>query len=570
MQKFLRVDVRKQTVNYDPVPDEYKLLGGRGLTARILLDEVDARCSPLGENNKIIFAPGILGGTKAPCTGRLSVGAKSPLTQGVKESNAGGTAGHKIARLGIKAIIVEGKPSDDWFIVVVNKDGARLELANELVNLGNYELSEKLRERFGKKVSIISIGQAGEYCLPVAGVAVSDLEGKPNRYAGRGGMGAVMGAKHIKAIVLDDSGTEGVSYHDKDTFSDICKHIRKGLAENQITGNVFPQYGTSVNIQVVNALGAIPTKNFRYGSYEHAEMISGEKMHDVIMERGGEGKTTHPCMPGCPIMCSNIYPDEQGKTIVAPMEYETMAMFGSNLDIPSLDGIAHLNKLCNDYGIDTIEMGVTLGVAMDGGILAFGDVEKCKELITEISKGTLVGRLLGQGAEILAKVLGAERVPAFKGQGIPAYDPRALKGNIPLYATSPMGADHTCGNSLRVPDPLSPKGKVKASRKLQIGIANIDNLGLCMFAGLVVGGRPDWIKSLVESRYGIDVPDTFVEDIGKEVLTTELVFNERAGFTKDDNRVPEFLQKEPLPPHNTVCDISHEEIRQCLDFGTEL
>jgi len=569
MQFLLRINMDTNSITREKIPDEYKLLGGRGITSCILLNEVDPTCHPLGEKNKLIIAAGILGGTSAPSSGRLSIGAKSPLTGGIKESNAGGTLGRKISRLGIKAIIIEGKPKDEFKVLLINERGVSLEPATDIAGLGNYEASKKLRQKYGDKVGIISIGQAGEHCLPIAGIAASDLQGRPNRFAGRGGLGAVLGSKKIKAIVIDDNGADEVIYHDKSQFNKIVIEMIRELRENPGI-KMFNTYGTSFNMNTVNLLGAIPTRNFTCGSYEHIDKISGERMHDIILQRGGEGQITHACMPGCPIMCSNIYPDKNGKEIVSPMEYETMALMGSNLDIADLDEIAYLNKYCNDYGIDTMEMGVTLGVAMGNGLIPFGDSERCKEILDEVAKNTLMGRVFGQGATILAKLLGTDRIPAVKGQGLPAYDPRALKGNIPVYATSPMGADHTCGNSLRVPDPLSPNGKVKASRNLQIAMAAMDSLGICILAGVAVINNPERIVSLIYNRYGEKLSKTFFTDLGKDVINKELEFNKKAGFTKLDNRLPEFLLKEPLPKHNTVCDISQEELDLCLDFSQVL
>lgn len=569
MQFFLRVNVETEEVIKAQVPDAYKYLSGRGLTSRLLLDEVDPTCSPLDGNNKIILAPGILGGTEVPCSGRLSVGAKSPLTGGIKESNAGGTAGHKISRLCIKGIIIEGKPKGEWNILVINKNGAFFKPATDLAGLGNYETSDKLRQKYGNRACIISIGMAGEYCLPVSGVAVSDIDGKPNRFAGRGGMGAVLGSKKIKAIIIDDTDAEELTYHNKQEFKTLAREMIRDLREHPNV-KIFNKYGTSFNMNVVNEMGAIPTRNFSSGNYEQIDKISGERMHDVIVERGGDGKTTHPCMPGCPIMCSNVYADKNGKEIVAPMEYETMALMGSNLDISDLDEIANLNKLCNDYGIDTMEIGVTLGVAMGNGLISFGDANRCKEILHEISKNSLVGRLFGQGAAGLGRVIGAKRVPAVKGQGLPAYDPRALKGNIPLYAKSPMGADHTSGNTLKVPNPLSTEGKVKTSRNLQIAMAAMDTLGICIIAGVAVINKTERIVELIYNKYGEKLSETLFTDLGKETLITEMKFNERAGFTKVDDRLPEFLIKEPLPPHNTVCDISDKELEACLDFSKDI
>lgn len=567
MEKILRINLRNKSIYTEKLPDNYMLLGGRGLTSKILLDEVKADCMPLGKYNKLVFAVGLLCGTSAPCSGRLSVGGKSPLTGGVKESNAGGTAAQRIARLGYRAIIFEEKPQENrFFIVLITKDNVQILPGDDLAGLGNYETAKRLFERFGKKISIISIGQAGEMCLPLSGIAVTDPDGRPSRFAARGGLGALMGSKRIKAIIIDDEGGQNPQLVEEGVFREAVKEFITGLREHPVTGKAFPKYGTAVNVNIVNSMGALPTRNFSSGSFEGAEKISGETLHDLILQRGGEGKTTHACMPGCVIRCSNVFPDKEGKTIVAPLEYETIGLLGSNCGIDDLDEIAELNYLCNDLGVDTIETGATLAIAMEAGLLSFGDAKRCKELLHEIGRGTILGRVLGQGAAVTGRVLGVERVPVVKNQAMPAYDPRAIKGNIALYSTCPMGADHTAGNTLRAPDPLSPEGKVEISRKLQINTAVIDSLGICLIAGIVLGGRPDLVAKMLKGRYGVDLDEDMIYEMGKEVLRNERQFNRLAGFTNVHDRVPEYFKEEKLPPHNTVCDIPDEEIDKMFDF----
>ena len=220
MKKILRVDMTNRKTAFEDMPEEYGKFGGRAMTSTIIGKEVPPECAPLGAHNKLVIAPGLFAGTGSPCSGRLSIGGKSPLTGGIKESNVGGLAAPKIARLGIGAIIVEGQPEgDSMYLLKVSKDGCVIEEANDLAGLGNYDVCERVHEKHGDKPAIISIGQAGEMLLAGSSVAVADMEGQPNRHAGRGGMGAVMGSKGLKAIVIDDAGTEVVQPKNKEEFT---------------------------------------------------------------------------------------------------------------------------------------------------------------------------------------------------------------------------------------------------------------------------------------------------------------------------------------------------------------
>lgn len=224
------VNMTTKEVSVETVPEKYLLLGGRALTSRMLLDNVDPNCEPLGPKNKIVIAPGLLGGTSAPCSGRLSIGTKSPLTGGIKESNGGGTAGTKLAKLGIKALVIEGQPEEEnSYILRVMSDGVEILPGDGLESKGNYEVAEELRKRFGTGTSIISIGPAGERGYSLATVAVTDMDGHPTRHCGRGGIGAVLGSKKVKAIVIDDTNAQGVQYIDRESFQDIAKTWGKEL-----------------------------------------------------------------------------------------------------------------------------------------------------------------------------------------------------------------------------------------------------------------------------------------------------------------------------------------------------
>jgi aldehyde:ferredoxin oxidoreductase len=559
MEKIVRVNMSEFSIKTEDVPDKYKYLGGRGLTSSILLEEVDPLCHPLGEDNKLVIAPGLLAGTTLSSSNRLSVGAKSPLTGGIKESNSGGVVAYKLARLGIKAIIIEGKPKSEELVTLkINKDGITFERDPEIKGCDTYYSAEKLFDKYGSKVGIMIIGSAGERKLLSACINCTDIDGEPCRNLGRGGMGAVMGSKGIKAIVVDDRRVEYTKNREPEIKS-LIKEFAEALKGNIVTGEYFAKYGTSRNVLILDSFGGLPTRNFSSGTFDKAENISGERMAEIISSRGG--KTTHSCMPGCTIRCSNTYVDEEGKPVVSSIEYETLCLMGSNLCIDNLDDIAVLNKLCNDYGLDTMEVGAALGVLAEAGVMEFGDGKKAIELVKEIGKGTPMGRLIASGSGICGKVYGIERVPAVKNQAMAAYDPRVIKGNGVTYATSPMGADHTYANTIVLStNHLDPEGKVEASKNLQIDVAIMDTLGFCIFAGRAFSANPGLRERIVKAYTGWEVTGEELEELGKSIVLKEREFNKKAGFTKYHDRLPGFMRKEPLYPQNSVFDIEDEEM----------
>ncbi|MFY9940630.1 MAG: aldehyde ferredoxin oxidoreductase C-terminal domain-containing protein, partial [Desulfobacterales bacterium] len=418
----------------------YAGMGGRALTSTLVAREVPPTCHPLGAENKLVIAPGLLSGSAAAMSGRISVGCKSPLTGGIKEANSGGQAAQVLARLGYAAIVLEGKaPDDTLYRVFVNQDGVKIEPDNSLRMLGNYDTVEKMKALYGEKIATISIGQAGEMKLSGASVAFSDMELRPTRHAGRGGVGAVMGAKGIKVIVLDDAGMPMRSPADPEKFKAANKAFVAGLRQHPVTGEGLPKYGTDVLINVLNEAGALPTHNFTWGRFDGAAKVGGETMAETEIARGG--KATHGCHRGCVIRCSGTYVDKDGRFVSKQPEYETVWAHGPNCGIDDLDAIAALDRLDDDFGLDTIEMGATIAVAMEAGLAKFGDAQAAIEMVKEVGKGTPLGRILGSGAAVTGRVFGVERVPVVKGQAMPAYDPRGVQGQGVTYATTPMGAD---------------------------------------------------------------------------------------------------------------------------------
>jgi len=571
-QLILRIDMKRKKFLKQTVPKKYYLLGGRGLTSKILLDEVDPTCEPLGHKNKIVIAPGLLSGTVAPCSGRLSIGGKSPLTGGIKESNSGGTVATKLAKLGIKAIIIENKPErGKWYTLKIDKEGVKLISAINIIGMGNYETTKYYQKKYGNKISIISIGPAGENQYLASTISVTDMEGLPTRHCARGGLGALMGSKKIKAILIDNPLISKVKIKDESKFKQISKKWIKTLVSTKKT---LTDYGTASLIEPMSNLGCLPTNNFSSGTFKGASSIDANKLQKIIRQRGG--KQGIPCSPGCVIRCSKRYNDINGNYLTSGMEYETIALMGANCGIDDLDIIAQMNRFCDDIGLDTMEMGVTMGVIMESSLINFGDGEKALAIFKQIKDKTILGRLIAQGAALTGKVLGVRRIPVVKNQGISGYDPRGLKGTGVTYITSPQGADHTAGNCLpgrtgyrpetsKILDVQKPKGQADLSLDLQIITAVCDFAGLCFFVG-VTKETMEITAELINTKYGTGLDINSIIEMGKEVLRTEREFNRKAGFTDIDDQLPEFFYNEKLPPNNPIFDVPKEEVDKVLDF----
>jgi aldehyde:ferredoxin oxidoreductase len=580
MDKILRINMGADggpKARTEPV-GSYAGLGGRALTSSIVSKEVPPTCHPLGADNKLVIAPGMLSGSAAAMSGRISVGCKSPLTGGIKEANAGGQASQMLGRLGYAAIVLEGKPKDDTlYRIYINKDKVEIQADKSLKMLGNYDLVEKMKAQYGDKIGCISIGPAGEMKMAGASVAFSDMELRPTRHAGRGGVGAVMGAKGVKAIVVDDTGCAVRSPKDAEKFKEANKTFVAGLRKHGVTGQGLPTYGTNVLTNVINEAGAYPTKNFMWGRFDSCAKISGETQAETENTRGGPGSATHGCHRGCVIRCSGTYYDKDGHYLTKQPEYETVWAHGGNCGIDDLDAIAMLDRLDDDFGLDTIEMGATIGVAMEAGVAKFGDAQAAINLVKEVGKGTPLGRILGNGAAVTGRVFGIERVPVVKGQAMPAYDPRGIQGIGVTYATTTQGADHTAGyavtaNILGVGgsvNPLKPEGQIELSRNLQIATAAIDSTGMCLFIAFAILDQPDTFQALLDllgSFSGQPLTGDDVVGLGKSILKMEREFNQKAGFTKEMDRLPDYFKNEKLPPHDVTFMVKDSELDQVFNW----
>lgn len=557
--KILRVDMKSREVQYEEVSEKYQKLAGRALIARLLLEEIPPTCDALGPHNKLIFTPGLLGGAGVTTAGRLSVGAKSPLTKGVKESNAGGTAGDTLGKLGIRAVVIENQPNQKGFqLLHIKNDTALLENASQVQGLGTYATSLKLQEIYGTDTTIISIGQAGEFLLTGAGIATTGEKEQRSNYAARGGLGAVMGSKGLKAVVIDKATHKSYAYANVELFKTASKAFAQKLINDPKLGPQGGQhlYGTSSIVGAVNEMGSLPTRNFSDGNFSESPTLRGEYLRETILAR--EGKIGTRCMPGCVIACRNTYVDKHGKEIVGTLQFETIALVGSNLGIGDLDDVALLNYMCNDLGLDTIETGAALGVAMDAGLVKSGDTQGFVDILKQVGEGTALGRVIGNGAALTGQVFGIRRVPVALGQAIPGYDPRSLKGNGVTYATSPQGADHTAGNAFgarKEVNPLGIEGQKELSLKLQIIAAMLDSTGLCLFARPPVIADPQLMVDMINGIHGWKWTLEDYDKANRDVLRTELEFNRQAGITSADYRIPEYMREEPLNPHQAVFDV---------------
>jgi aldehyde:ferredoxin oxidoreductase len=462
----------------------------------------------------------------------------------------------------MKALIIEGQPQGkDWWVLYLSKDGCRFDPAPELAGLGVYDSAARLLERYGPKVSISLIGPGGEMQLRAAGIQNLDKDRMPTRINARGGLGALMGSKRLKAIIFDTAGGQKQPLADPAAFR-AAQKIYTQEVMNHPQSQAYRDYGTAGIARMCNTFGALPTRNFSCGSNPEVETISGEYMREQILRRGGKADPSHACMAGCTIRCSNVYTGEDGQEVlVSPLEYETIGLMGSNVGIQDLDVIARMNWIVNDLGLDSIDLGAALGVAAEAGLLEFGDGARAIQLLREIYTGSPTGRMLGNGAALTGQVLGVQRVPVVKNQALSAYDPRAIKGTGITYATSPMGADHTAGLTIRAKiDHLDPTIQVTPSRNAQINMAGYDTLGACIFAGFGFAASPESIRDLINARYGWQVGTDFLQVLGRETLLLEREFNRQAGFTKQDDRLPEWMRREALAPTGAVFDVAESDL----------
>ena len=550
--RIVRVDMTTGTAHFEPFPAAWRLLGGRALSAKILLAECDPKCDPLGPANVLVMAPGLLSGTAAPTSGRISIGAKSPLTGGIKEANAGGNPGQDLMKLGVRAIVVKGQPKDAGrrYGLEVTADAVRVVPADEYKGQWNYALCEALGAKYAT-ASFVTIGPAGEMGLKGASVACTDGDARrPARHAARGGLGAVMGSKGLKFVSVDAGKRPVRRPADMKAFMEQCKAFTKGYLD----GPQMFKTGTSAFVSVANMLNTFPTRNRTSGQFEHVASLDGARIVESFATRGGG---MHNCMTGCIVKCSNVVNDAQGKYKTSALEFETLTLLGANCGIASWEDVADLDRLCDEIGLDTIETGAAIAVYMDSGGMEFGDAAGAKRILREIAEGTELGQAIGNGALSVGRKRGHGRIPVVKGQSIPAWDPRPLKATGVTYATSPMGADHTAG--LIINPGMPPDQYARASQESQIVNAACDSSGFCQFLQPTLADMASFHSLLL----GEDVSREQVADLGWQCLLDEWAFNDAAGFTKADDDLPACMKEDGVGPNGVLkFDVSADVIAQ--------
>ena len=554
MRTYYDVRLNDRTITKRELTGEAIVKAGRYLIAKTLLELDVATVDPLSPRNPLIFSAGPFAGTSWSNANRTSVGCKSPLTGGVKEANGGGTFSYGLGQLKIAGLTLHGA-SPSWVVLHVKKGGdIDFDDAAPYLGRGNFEAQALLHARYGKKVTIALCGPVGEYQGLIAGIAFSDKDGRPARLSARGGVGAVMGSKKVKAIVVDLDKIP--PFEDAKKVNAAIKDYAKMLLADSLVTNFYAKIGTMGMADLQNTLGGLPVRNFSAGQLVNVSTgekfkMGGEYISQLNVSRGGEH--THACMPGCVIQCSNVYHDANGKEVVSPVEYETLGLLGTNCGIGDPDQLAQLNFIANDLGVDTIELGAMLGVLMEAGLGAFGDVRFMTDCLAEIRRGTEKGRLWAQGTARVGEHYKVRRVPVIKKQAISAYDPRVVEATgISMMATA-QGADHTAGNLPRLKTrEMNAAAIVEQSLAHQARVAANDSLGLCIFGMSVTNPNTEFLTAAINAAHGTSLTKDFFEALGRDALRLEWEFNKRAGFTEKDDELPEFFYREPLPPTNQV------------------
>jgi aldehyde:ferredoxin oxidoreductase len=564
MRKYIDIDLGRQSSESRALTGREIAECGRFLIARMLLDADVAQVDPLSPDNPLIFSVGPFAGTNFSNANRLSVGCKSPLTGGIKEANSGGTFGFAMGQLQIAGITLHGA-SDEWVVIRITKDGAiSFDDASPYMGLGNFDCAAKLHAAYGDKTSLALCGPVGEYLGLMAGVAFSDTDNRPSRLAARGGVGAVMGAKKVKAMVIDKDRMPPVN--DRKKVMGAIKDYGKKLGES-VAVQSLKTTGTAMVADLTNHLGALPVRNFSAGQLTGADdgplRMGGDYIRELNGGRGGE--TQHACMPGCLIKCSNVYVDDSGRELVSPLEYETIGLLGTNCGLEDPDDVARLNETANDLGVDSIELGATIGVLMEAGEGAFGDVGFMQNCLAEIRRGSARGRLYASGTARVGAALNVARVPVIKKQAISAYDPRIIEVTGISMMLTAQGADHTVGNapSFKCDDKTIAE-LVAESLRMQINSAVADSMGLCVFGRSVTDDNLKLIADAINDAFDAGMTPDAIRDIGLQTLRLEAAFNKAAGFDQDDDELPSFFHDEALPPTNKMARLHSREVNAAM------
>ena len=569
-RKLLRVNLTEGACTSEPLNMEWanQFLGQRGLATKYLYEEIDPACDPLGPDNKLIMTTGPLTGTNASTGGRYSVVTKSPLTGLIACSNSGGFFGPEMKYAGWDMIVFEGRSPEPVYLHIEN-DQATLRSAADLWGTSCWHTEEHLKKTHqDPQMRVASVGRAAEQGNLYAAI-INDL----HRAAGRSGVGTVMASKNLKAVAI--RGTQGLAnVANPEAFQAATQAGKAVLAGNAVTGEGLPTYGTQVLMNVINGLGALPTRNMTEVQFEGAADISGEAMHEKRESDGKANLTTNGACFGCTIACGRISTVDPSHFSVKDkpqyqknsggLEYEAAWALGADTGVNDLDALTYANFLCNEDGIDPISFGATVAAAMElyeegaisdettGGIeLKFGSAEALCAAAELTAKGEGFGADLGLGSKRLTEKYGRPELSmTVKGQEFPAYDPRGIQGMGLTYATSNRGACHlrsytVASEVLGIPvktDPLETEGKAELVKAFQDATALVDSAGLCLFTTFAwsMDDIAPQIDAACEGDWSVD--NCMI--VGERVWNLERDFNLRAGMTADQDTLPKRLLKD--------------------------
>jgi len=555
MGTVLRVNLSNGTIEKQPLDSElaHAYVGGRGLATKFLLDELDLQCDPLSPENMLVFINGPLTLTGAFGSGRYMVVTKSPLTGTICSSNSGGYFAASFKSAGYDAIILSGK-SEKPVYLWINDDKVELRDATAVWGKNTRETTDLLLKQTRKDARVACIGPAGENLVRYAAIMNED------RAAARSGVGAVMGSKNLKALVV--RGTKGVRVADPEEFLRpliISKHIK-----NADLGIALEEFGTPLFVDIMNANNAMPTKNFQMGFFEDGDQINGAEMIDKTLVR------SKACF-GCSLNCgrnTRLPEDSKYKGRGDGPEYETIYALGSNILVNDIYALTKMNYICNELGIDTMETGSVIAAIMEllemgklsekdiGYSLKWGDADATIHMIEDIAYCRGFGKIAALGGKHVAETCGEPEVfMGSKGQGLAGYHPRAMVGQGLLYATSPEGGNHTTGNTVNqeingIPepmDPLSAKGKAELVIRRQNETAFVECCGLCVFPYMLMDGSMAILADLYSAAVGKKYTEDDIREIGERVFNLERIFNHRLGFSRKDDTLPKRLTQ---VPHN--------------------
>jgi len=543
MGKLIKVDLSSGKIEDFHIPDELrrKYLGGRGLGVKLYTELCPDPLDPFEENNALIFLTGPLTGTAIPTAGRYQVISRSPLTGTIFDASSGGDFGTMLKKAGLDGLIITGRASSPVYLIVTD-EGVQIRKADNLWGLDTPRTREAVMAEANKKASVASIGPAGENRVPFAAI-MNDKD----RAAGRGGLGAVMGAKHLKAIAA--YGNHEVGIHDPQGLQDLLEAMERIIDKNAVTGKSLQILGTSVLVNIINEHGMFPTRNFQRGVFNDAEGISGEKIAETILVKRS---ACYKCYIGCGR--NTRTPNDAGE---GP-EYETTWAFGAQCGVNDLNTVAEANYLCNRLGLDTITTGNTIGCAMELSELGlfphrleWGDASQIKKLVEDIAYRRGVGEELALGSKRLAEKYGRpDLAMQVKGLELPAYDPRGAQGQALAYATSNRGGCHMrayliAPEILGQPvfmDRFSIDGKPELVVLLQDISAAVDSLVLCRFLQIAMGVSS--FTEMVRVVTGLPLEDEELIGVGKRTYTLERWYNSRAGFGRKEDLLPRrFLEE---------------------------